>query len=387
MVLVSLGLRGSFGLFLQPMSSDLGWGREIFAFAMALQNLMWGVFQPFAGAIAEKWGTARVLAAGSMLYGLGLYIMSQSTTPEVFHFSAGLIIGMAQAGLGLGVVLGAVGRAVSPEKRSWALGIVTAASSAGQFIVVPIGQAFLNAYGWSTSFMLLALIGLVVAPLANALRGKSEGGAVTAIPVQEQSLAEALSEATRHRGFLLLTTGFFVCGFHVAFIAIHLPAYLVDAGIAAEYGATALALVGLFNIVGSYSAGVMGGRWSKKYLLSGLYLLRALVILVFILVPLSPASVLIFAGAMGLLWLSTVPLTSGLVAQIFGPRYMATLFGIVFFSHQIGSFLGVWLGGYLYDHTGSYMGVWWAGVALGVAAALVHWPIDEQTVPRAAAAQ
>jgi predicted MFS family arabinose efflux permease len=292
-----------------------------------------------------------------------------------------VLVGLGLAGASFAVVLAAASRMVPEERRSWALGVITAAGSLGQFLFAPLGQAFIGAYGWSTALVLLSLFALAVVPLAGALSGRPASTGVG----REQTIREALAEAGRHRGYLFLTAGFFVCGFHVAFITVHLPPYLVDLGLSAGLGAWAIALVGLFNIVGSYTAGVLGGKHSKKYLLSSLYFARAVVIAAFVMLPPSAVTVLVFAAAMGLLWLSTVPLTSGLVAQIFGPRYMATLFGIVFFSHQVGAFIGVWLGGYLFDATGSYDVVWWLGVALGLAAALLHFPIDERRVPRLAA--
>ncbi len=381
-LLLTFGVRAGFGLFMDPISLDLGWGREIFAMSLALQNLVWGLAQPFAGAVADRYGTARVLVAGGLVYALGTYLMAVSGTAGMMHLSAGLLVGLGLSGASFGVVLAAIGRMVPEERRSWALGIGTAAGSLGQFTLVPLGQAFLASYGWSAALMLLALLALLVIPLSTALAGR--GDAVARGP--KQSLTEALREAGVHSGFIYLTLGFFVCGFQVAFIAAHLPAYVTDLGLPLVIGGWALALVGLFNIIGSYTAGVLGGRHSKKYLLSGLYLARSVVIAVFVLVPPSAASVLVFAAVMGLLWLSTVPLTSGLVAQIFGVRYMATLFGIVFLSHQVGSFIGVWLGGRLFDATGSYDIVWWISVALGIGAALLHWPIDERAVPRLAEA-
>ncbi len=377
-VLVGFGLKATFGLFLKPMSIDLGWGREIFAFAMALQNLLMGAFQPFTGAIAEKWGSGRVVAAGSLIYALGLFIMSEAVSPFAFYMSAGVLIALGLSGSGLGIVLGVVSRAVSPERRSWALGIVTAAGSFGQLTLVPVGQVFLSHYGWARAFLLLGLCALVMLPMAGALAGRTDRVQGS----KEQSLREALGEAKRHKGYWFLTAGFFVCGFHVAFIAVHLPAYLTDRGLTGELGAWALSFIGLFNIFGSYLSGVLGGKLSKKYLLSVIYLARSVAFLLFILLPLSSWSVLGFASVIGFLWLSTVPPTSGLVAQIFGPRYMATLFGIVFFGHQVGSFTGVWLGGYLFDTTGSYMPVWWLSVVLGVLSAALHYPIDERAVPR-----
>jgi predicted MFS family arabinose efflux permease len=376
-VLLSFGIRSGFGLFLQPMSLDLGWGREVFALAMALQNLLWGLSQPFVGALADKWGTARTVIAGGILYTLGVYLMATTTSPAELYLSAGVLIGLGLSGTGFGVVLAAVGRSVPPERRSVALGITTAVGSLGQFLLPPIGQALLATYGWQSALALLALGSLAMVFAAGGLRGR-----VDAAGHGQQTIREALAEASRHSGYLYLTAGFFVCGWHVAFIAVHLPAYLADGGISTEVAAWCLALVGLFNVIGSYAAGVLGGRLSKKYCLSALYAARAVLILAFIALPLSAASALVFSALMGLLWLSTVPLTSGLVAQIFGPRYMATLFGIVFLSHQIGSFLGIWLGGYLYDAYGSYDLIWWLSIALGLVAALLHWPIDERAVPR-----
>ncbi|MEK9725538.1 MAG: MFS transporter [Rhodospirillaceae bacterium] len=383
-VLLGMGIRASQGLYLKPMSVDLGWGREVFAFAMAMQNLLWGAFQPFAAAMTEKWGTGRVVAGGGVMYFLGLYVMSISTDPLTFNFSAGLLLGMAQSGCALGAVLGAVGRALPENKRTFGLGTVTAAGAAGQFTVVPIGQEFLNQYGWSTSFVLLGLMSVVIVLAAWFLRGRPAGPK----PRLEGAAAELgmggmLSLASKDKSFWFLTAGFFVCGFHVAFITVHMPAYLSDKGLPTELGAYSLMLIGLFNVIGSFAAGALGTRFSKKYLLSTLYSLRAVTIALFIMVPISTPSVLVFSAAMGILWLSTVPLTSGLVATIYGTRFMGTLFGIVFFSHQVGSFLGVWLGGYFYDTTGSYDPIWWAGIALGFIAALLHWPIKEQTVPQA----
>lgn len=381
--LLVFGVRSAFGLFLGPMSRDLGWGREVFAFAIALQNLLWGLGQPFAGALADRYGSGRVLAAGGLLYGAGVMLMSQASAPLQLQMSAGVMVGLGLGGASFAVILAAISRMVPEDKRSWALGIGTAAGSLGQFLMVPLGQVLLSAYGWSTALLLMGGCALLIVLMAGILRGRATSGSG---PEREQSLSEALREASGHSGYWLLIGGFFVCGFHVAFIQTHLPAYLTDVGMAASIAAWALALMGLFNIVGSYASGVLGGRHSKKYLLNLLYLTRALVIAIFVLVPVSEATVLVFAAAIGLLWLSTVPLTSGLVAQIFGQRYLATLFGIVFLSHQVGAFLGVWLGGYLFDASGSYRMVWWVSVALGLLAALVHWPIDERRVPRLAEA-
>ncbi len=381
-VWLSVGTRQSFGLFLQPITSDLGWGRELFAFALALQNLMWGLAQPFAGMVADRYGSGRVLVIGAAVYIAGLVLMSQTAAAWHFHLGAGFLIGLALSATSFAVVLSAVGRLVAPERRGLAFGIVTAIGSFGQFAMVPTGQAFLAAYGWSTAFLLLGACAMAMVPLATALTGRQPD----AQGVQSQGLREALVEAGRHGGFRYLTLGFFVCGFQVTFIAVHLPASLADSGIATSVAAWALSLVGLFNVVGSLGFGILGDRFSKKYLLSLLYFARAVAIAVFLWMPFSAVSVLIFASIMGLLWLGTVPLTSGLVAQIFGARHMGTLFGIVFFSHQLGSFLGVWLGGFLYDATGSYAPVWWTAVVLGLVAALLHWPIDDRPAARLAVA-
>lgn len=380
LALLSFGIRASFGLFLEPMSSEFGWGREVFAIAIALQNLLWGLAQPVAGAFADRYGSGRVLTIGAVIYAAGLFIMANASTPGLLVLSAGVLVGLGVAGASFAIVLAAFTRLVSEDKRSWALGIGTAAGSAGQFLMVPLGQSFLSAYGWSMALTIFGFIALCMVPCAAALTGRSNKTAQF-----HQSVGAALSEAFRHPSYNLLIAGFFVCGFHVAFIQVHLPAYITDMGLNAGLAAWALALVGGGNIIGAYTSGVLGGRYSKKYLLSGLYLARAVVITLFIMLPISAFSVLAFSLAIGLLWLSTVPLTSGLVAQFFGTQHMAMLFGIVFFSHQIGAFLGVWMGGYFFDVTGSYDLVWWVSVALGIFAAAVHWPIREQGVVRPAA--
>lgn len=379
--LLNFGVRSGFGLFLEPISLAHGWGREVFAFAIAIQTVLWGFGQPFAGAIADRYGSGRVLAGGAVLYAAGVALTAYSTTPLMLDVTMGVLVGLGLAGTSFTVALAAIARMVPPEKRSWALGIGTAAGSMGQFLMVPLGQAFIAAYGWAFALILLGLFALAIVPLATVLAGKAPEGTGP-----QQSLGEALKEAGGQRSYWLLIFGFFVCGFHVSFIQTHLPAYIVDRGLDPQTGAWALALVGLANVIGSYTAGVLGGKRSKKYLLSFIYGARAVVITVFVLLPMTEISVLVFAFAMGLLWLSTVPLTSGLIAQIFGPRYMATLFGIVFFSHQVGGFLGVWLGGRLFDITGSYDLVWWISMGLGVFAAIVHWPIDERPLARLAPA-
>ena len=381
--LIAIGVRSSFGLFLQPVSHDLGFGRGVFAFSIALQNLIWGAAQPFAGAIADRYGTGRVVAVGAFLYGLGLLIMARSSDALTLTIGAGFFVGVGLAATGFPVIFAAVSRAVPDKHRSLVLGLTTAAGSVGQFLLVPVGQLFLASYGWPLAFVLLGLVSFVIAPLAAMVAGKPK---LPVVGLPTHTMRAALGEAARHPGYRLLNAGFFVCGFHVAFIATHLPAYLGDIGLPVGTGAWALALIGLFNIVGSFSAGVLGGRLSKKYLLTTIYAARAVVITLFVIAPVSELTVLLFAASIGLLWLSTVPLTSGLVAQIFGPRYMATLFGVVFFSHQFGSFLGIWLGGIVFDLTGTYNTVWWASVVLGVVSALLHWPIDDRPMIRPAPA-
>lgn len=379
-LILSFGIRTSFGIFLDPVTESLGTGREAFALAMAVQNLLWGLAQPFAGAVADRYGPGRVVALCGGLYALGLYLMSQAGTSGELMFSAGFLIGIALSGTGFPVVLAVISRSVPEAKRSLFLGIGSAGGSSGQLVMVPAGHLMLGGFGWVNALLILAAITCVTVPLAAAFAGRS--GSSGAGVFGNQSIAEAVQEAARHSGFWLLTAGFFVCGFHVAFIATHLPAFILDNGGTAAIGAAALAVIGLGNIVGSFTCGVLGGRYSKKYVLSGLYLARALVFTVFMLVPPSDASILIFSAVIGMLWLGTVPLTSGLVGQIFGVRYMAMLFGFVFFSHQLGSFLGAWYGGFIFDRTGSYDPVWWMSVALGLIAAALHWPIRDAPVSR-----
>ena len=380
-VALTLGLRSLFGLFLEPMSSEYGWGREIFALAIAIQNLVWGLAQPAAGAIADRYGSGRVLVIGGLLYAAGIYFMSTASDPLTLHLYGGVMIGLGMSGASMAVCLAAVARMVTESQRSFAFGLVMAAGSAGQFVLAPIGQAFIEGYGWLATLTFLAVICLLIVPAAAALTGT---------PAQDpnavrQSMSQALRQASSHSGYRYLTAGFFVCGFHVTFIATHLPAYLKDSADIAYIAGWALALIGLFNIFGSLISGVLGSRFRKKNLLSLLYLARAIVIALFILAPVSEVSVLIFSAALGLLWLSTVPLTSSLVADIFGLQYAGTLFGFVFLSHQMGSFLGVWLGGYVFDQLGSYDAVWWLSVALGLAAAWLHLPIDDRAVSPAPA--
>lgn len=396
---LSVGIRQTFGLFLQPMSVDLGWGRETFAFALAAQNLVWGLAQPFAGMIADKFGAGRVVITGSLLYALGLLLMAYADTALGLDLSAGVLIGLGLSGTTFGVVMGVVGRAVSAEKRSMALGIAGAGGSLGQFIMLPYGQTLISSWGWQAALIGFALSTLLIAPLAYGMKNKSAalkngnepeisdglksigGPAAHSIqPAATHSMAAAVRQAAAHQGFWLLTFSFFVCGFQIVFILTHLPAFLLDRGQTPTIGVTALALIGFFNIIGSYGCGFLGGRYSKKRILSALYFGRALVIAAFIALPVTPLTTCLFASAIGLLWLGTVPLTNGLVAQIFGVQYMSTLFGIVFLGHQLGGFIGAWYGGYVFDVTGSYQTIWLSAIALSVLAGLVCWPIDERGV-------
>lgn len=375
---VSLGVRHGFGLFLPPMSAEFGWGREVFAFAIALQNLIWGAVQPFTGAMADRFGVVRAVIVGGLLYALGLVLMALSDTPTALSLSAGLLIGVGLSGTSFSVILGAVGQAAPAEKRSMAMGIAAAAGSFGQFAMLPGTLGLIGWLGWSSALLALGLLVALIVPMAMMLRG----GPSTPEAGPRQSLSDALREAVGHPGFRLLALGFFVCGFQVVFIGIHLPAYLVDGGLPASAGTTVLALVGLFNIVGTYGAGWLGGRYSKPKLLTILYLLRAVVIAAFFFAPLSVWSAYAFGIGMGLLWLSTVPLTNGTVATLFGVRNLSMLGGIVFLFHQVGSFCGGWLGGWVYDRTGSYDLVWHVSLALCFMAAALNWPIREQPVAR-----
>jgi MFS family permease len=379
--LIGYGVRADFGLFQDPMLATRGWSRETFALALAIQNLMWGLGQPFSGAIADRYGAGRVLAGGALLYAAGIALGAVVEGPVALHLTLGVMTGLGLSGASMFIVLGAFGRLLPPERRAWASGIATAAGSLGQFLFAPIGQGFIAAWGWPLALILLATAALPIIPVAAALRSRS---APAVAQEQQQSLGAALREASAHRSYWLLIAGFFVCGFHLAFIQVHMPAYIAGFGLSPVVGAWAIGFVGLFNTVGAYAAGVLAGRRSKKNLLSAIYLGRAAVIALFVLTPVTTASVLVFSAAMGLLWLSTVPPTSGLVALMFGPRHMSMLFGVVFFSHQIGAFLGVWLGGWAYDAYGSTTLVWWISVGLGVASAAVHWPIAERPARLAA---
>src|SRR4051812_5345571 len=376
---IALGTRHSFGLFLQPMTVDLGWGRQTFSFAIAIQNLVYGIATPFAGMIADKYGAGRVMAAGAVIYTIGLVMMAFSTSGIEFGVSAGIVVGIALSCSGFSIVYGVIARAFPIEKRSVALGLAGAAGSFGQFVMLPYGQTLITHIGWHNAMLTLAVTILLIVPLSAALAEKR-----VAPPAGQfkQSIPEALREALGHRGYWLLCLAYTVCGFQLMFISIHFPAHMVDQHMAPETGMIALAMIGLFNIFGSYFWGWLGGRYTKKYLLSTLYFTRAVGIAVFIAVPLSPWSVYIFGAVIGFLWLGTVPLTSGLIAQIFGVRYLSTLSGIAFLFHQIGSFLGVGIGGYLFDATGSYHLMWLLTIAMGVLAAILNFPIDDRQIAR-----
>jgi MFS family permease len=375
--IISFGARASMGLFTQPISEYYQWDREIYGLAMALQNLMWGIFQPISGAFADRYGPARVIATGAVIYALGVALMSVSDSPALLYLSGGVLVGVGVATASFSIVMAAFGRLVPPEKRSWSFGIATAAGSLGQFIFAPLGQGFIAAFGWQTALVLIAATVLLMTVLAVPLSAPAASSTARGNE-PAQSMREAVSGALGHPSFILLVIGFFVCGFQLAFATIHLPAYLVEHGISPWLAAWSIAIVGLFNVIGSYGAGIIGGRYKKRISLAAIYLLRSIIIALFITLPVTPLSTVVFAATMGLLWLSTVPLTMGLVTVMFGTRYVATLYGFVFLSHQIGSFFGVWLGGKFHDLYGTYDLVWWIGVALGLFAALVHWPIREE---------
>jgi len=380
-VTLSMGIRHGFGLWLQPITQDQGWTRQTFALAIAIQNLSWGIFGIFAGMMADRFGAFRVLIIGTICYALGLVGMALATSPLVFALTAGVLIGAAQAGTTYAVIYGILGRQISAEKRSWAMGITAAAGSFGQFLMVPVeGWLILN-LGWQQALLVLSLMVLLIVPLAFGLREPGFGSR-TGAPPREQTIQQALREAFGYRSFQLLMAGYFVCGFQVVFIGVHMPSYLKDHGLSPQVASYALALIGLFNVFGTYIAGSLGQRMAKKNILAFIYFARAVVITLFLLAPLTPTSVYVFSATMGLLWLSTIPPTNAAVAQIFGIQHLSMLSGFVFFSHQIGSFLGVWLGGYLYDRTGSYDIVWYIAIALGVFAALVNLPVREAAIIR-----
>jgi MFS family permease len=371
---ISFGIRAGFGLFLQPMALEYGWGREVFSFSIALQNLMWGALGAVAGGFADRYGPGRVIAGGAICYMLGLIGLAYIATPLLMHLNCALLLGGALGGTSFGIILAIIGRTVAPERRSFYMGIATAAGSFGQFALLPLTQSLIAALDWHHALLVLAGIAALIIPLSVALAGKP--AAIAAGP--QQSIGAALREAMGEKGFHLLFWGYFVCGFHIAMLTVHLPAFVTDAGLKPSHGMTALALIGLFNIVGTLSAGYLGGRFSKKYLLSAIYTIRAALIALLVVFPLSPFILYVFSCGIGLLWLGTVPLTNGLVGQIFGMRYAAMLASVVFFGHQIGSFMGVWLAGYLYDHTGSYSGAFLASIGLGIFAAIVNLPVNEK---------
>ncbi len=384
-VTLSMGIRHGFGLWLQPITQSQDWSRETFAFAIAIQNLVWGLTGIFAGMLADRFGAFKVLAMGAVLYALGLVGMSMATTPLMFTATAGVLIGMAQAGTTYAVIYGVIGRNISADKRSWAMGVAAAAGSFGQFLMVPTEGFLISRFGWQEALVILGVAALMIVPMAWGLR--EPGLAASAATRREQTILQALYEAFKYPSFQMLMAGYFVCGFQVVFIGVHMPSYLKDAGLSPQVASYALALIGLFNVFGTYAAGVLGQKLPKRHILAFIYLARAAAISVFLVAPLSPMSVYIFSAVMGLLWLSTVPVTNAAVAQIFGVAHLSMLSGFVFFSHQIGSFLGVWLGGYLYDRTGSYDIVWYIAIALGILAALINLPIKEASIIRQPAPQ
>lgn len=375
-LLIALGVRATFGLLMQPMGLDRGFSRETFSLAFAIQNLVWGLGAPLFGALSDKYGSGRTIALGAVLYVIGLFAMSQADSAATLYLSAGVLIGLGQSGTTFGVILGVVARAVPLDRRSLALGMASAGGSMGQFLMVPFGQQLIAHFDWHTALLVLSVVTSFGLPLALLLQGKT----VHSASQPQQSLRSAFRQALGHRSFHFLFWSFFVCGFHTAFITLHLPSYVVDRGLSAFSGALSIALIGLFNVIGSYGCGWLGGRHSKKNLLGWLYALRAVFIVVLLLFPLTPLVLYVFAAGMGLLWLGTVPLTNGLIGQIYGLRYTATLYGLVFLGHQIGSFIGVWLGGWAFERTGSYDLVWWLGIGLTLAAAALSWPIDERPI-------
>ncbi|SUA60080.1 Inner membrane protein yhjX [Oligella urethralis] len=383
-VTLSVGIRHGFGLWLLPISQAHGWDREVFSFAMAVQNLVWGLVGIFAGMLADRYGAFRVMVGGALCYALGLFGMAYSTTPLMFILTAGVISGMAQAATTYVIVFGIIGRHISASKRSWAMGVAAATGSFGQFMMLPISNSLISLNGWQGALVILACLSLLIIPLASFLRERviylpaTNDGAVVA----EQGVMQALWEALSYRSYVLLIVGYFVCGFQVVFIAVHLPGYLKDNGLGPEVASFALALIGLFNIFGSYLVGVLGQRFQKRYLLMAIYSLRIVVITIFLLAPLSSVSVYLFSMALGLIWLSTVPPTNALIAIMFGVRHLSMLGGLAFFSHQVGSFLGVWLGGIFYDRFGNYDLMWMLAIVLSVFATLANWPIQERAIAR-----
>jgi MFS family permease len=384
--MISFGPRSSLGFFLTPLSETNHWGRDVFAFAVAIQNLLWGIGQPFAGGIADRFGTNRVLCVGAVFYALGLAIMAYSTTPEMLHLSAGVLVGLGLSGCSFNIVLGAFGKLLPEKWRSLAFGAGTAAGSFGQFLYSPIAVALMDKFGWQETLLIFAGVTLLILPLSLALATSATATAPSAAARPTQSARQAFAEAFGHRSYILLVLGFFTCGFQLAFITVHLPSYLIDRGMSAEIGGWTLAVIGIFNIVGSLSSGWLSNRMPKRYLLSFIYFTRAVAIVAFITLPASPLATLIFGAVTGLMWLSTVPPTSALVAVMFGTRWLAMLFGFAFFSHQVGGFLGVLIGGIAFERTGSYDVVWWLSVLFGVLSAVINLPIVEKPVARPAVA-
>jgi MFS family permease len=387
--LLGFGPRSAFGLFLTPMSQANGWGRDVFALAFALQNLLWGIGQPFAGAVADRFGMVRVLSVGALLYATGLALMSYTTSPIALQVTAGALVGFGLSGCSFNLVIAAFGKLLPDRYRMLAIGAGTAAGSFGQFLFAPFGVALIGGVGWQHALLVFAGMLLLILPMALVLATPANAQKPAAAPAnaaESQSLMGALAEAFGHRSYVLLVLGFFTCGFQLAFITLHLPAYLIDRGLSATIGGWTLAVIGLFNIIGSVSVGWLATRYPRRYLLAINYSLRAVFIAAFVLLPASPVTTLLFGACMGLMWLSTVPPTSGLVTLMFGTRWLATLYGFAFFSHQVGGFLGAWMGGFLYEKTGSYDIVWWLAVAFGIISAVINLPIEEKPVMRAAPA-
>ncbi|OEE93292.1 MFS transporter [Vibrio crassostreae] len=381
-LIISLGIRQSFGIFMMPISEHFGTGREFFSFSIALQNLLFGVFQPFVGMAADKWGARRIIIAGACAYGLGLLLTSISTESSMLYVSLGALVGLGLSATSYVIVLGAVAKVVPAEHAAKAFGLTTAAGSFGMFAVIPGAQYMLNEFDWQSAMQVFGVLCCLMISFALFMRAPKAASNKQAQAEENQTLKEALSEAFAHKGYWLIHAGFFVCGFHVMFIATHLPSYLADKDLPASSAAMALAYVGIFNIFGSYFWGVMGDKFSKRHVMSALYLVRTVVIGAFVTLPVTESTAAIFSAAIGFCWLGTVPLTSGLVRQIFGARYLSTLYGLVFFTHQVGSFLGAWVGGRIYDYYGSYEPIWWSTVVLAFAAALIHLPINDKPIER-----
>ncbi|PKH05958.1 MFS transporter [Moritella sp. Urea-trap-13] len=381
-LIVSLGIRQSFGIFMLPISDTFNTGREFFSFTIALQNLLFGVFQPFVGMASDRWGPKRIIILGAVAYAAGLYLTSLATDPSWLYLTLGTLVGFGLSATSYVVVLGAVARVVPAEHTAKAFGLTTAAGSFGMFAVIPGAQSLLSNIGWQSALQVFALMCCLMIAFASFIKNNKTSAATNTAIDDSQSLSQALKEAFNHRGYWLIHAGFFVCGFHVMFIATHLPSYLADKGLPIATAAMALAYVGIFNIFGSYFWGVMGDKFDKRYVMTSLYLIRSVVIGAFVVLPVTVDTATIFGAAIGFCWLGTVPLTSGLVRQIFGARYMSTLYGLVFFTHQVGSFLGAWVGGLMYDYYGSYDPIWWSTVAMALCAALLHLPINDRPVPR-----